>query len=417
MDVLALGLLLLLARAPAATASPETAIELSFPSLDDLEPVVAQQLRDVRVRLEQASRTRTATATTYGEAARHYHAYALWPTAEACYRQAVRLQPDAWRWDYLLAVVLEEQGRLDEAATHLERALAGPDKYVPGLARVARLELGRGQPQRAAERLAPVLRARSIDPAVLALWGEVALALGRPQDSVDALGRALAEKPEATRLRYPLGLAYRALGQAERARQEIAAAGRVGLKPRDPLLEGVQALRRGEQAFLREGLTAFRAGDLEGAAAAFERALASSEGRSKTALVNLATIEGRRGHSDAALALLERARAVAPDDALVLANLGALLVHAGRVEDAVLALRRALTLDPADGVARLELGLALLLLRRPDEALDVLEALQRVETTRCPTLRTRLATLADGGAAAERARQLMHRLEADGLCR
>lgn len=420
MPALLVGLLAALAGAAAASppARPTATAEVALPAvaLDGLEPIVAQQLRDVGRALDEARAGRRVDAAAYAEAGRHYHAYALWPTAEACYREATRLQPGEWRWAYLLAVVLEEQGRLDEAAANLERALAAPDKYVPALARAARVELARGQPRQAADRLAPVLRASQVDAAVLALWGEVALALGRPQDSVDALSRALAQKPEATRLRYTLGLAYRALGQGERARIELSAAGRVGLKPRDPLLEGVLELRRGEQAFLREGITAFRAGDLEGAGAAFERALASSEGRSKAALVNLATVEARRGRQAQALALLERARNVAPDDALVLANLGTLLAHAGRVEDGALALRRALEIGPGDAPARLELGLALLTLGRADEALNVLEALEQVEAARCKGLLERLAALTED-ASAQRARRLVQRLMDAGVCR
>jgi tetratricopeptide (TPR) repeat protein len=419
MSWLPVALLLALAALPttgAERAAPQPPVELPFPPLDDLEPVVAGQLREVRERVQQALRQRSTQAVVYGDAARHYHAYGLWPAAEACYREAVRLQPDEWRWAYLLGVVLEEQGRLDEAAASLERALVAPDKYVPALARVARVEFMRGQPQRAAERLGPVLRTTPVDAAVLALWGEVALALGRPQESVQALSRALAQKPEATRLRYTLGLAYRALGEGERARVELAAAGRVGLKPRDPLLEAVLELRRGEQAFLREGITAFRAGDLVGAEAAFERALASSAGHSKAALVNLAAVVAGRGRQAEALALLERARAVAPDDVLVLANLGALLAHAGRHGEAAPALRRVLELSPGDASARLELGLVLLALERHDEGLGVLASLEHIEAGRCQVLLQRLAAL-PAGATAQRGQQLAQRFAQANLCR
>ena len=47
--------------------------------------------------------------------------------------------------------------------------------------------------------------------------------------------------PEVTRLHYPLALAYRGLNDRAKAEEHLAKAGQVGLKPPDPLLDGVVA--------------------------------------------------------------------------------------------------------------------------------------------------------------------------------
>src|SRR5437867_2955708 len=100
------------------------------------------------------------------------------------------------------------------------------------------------------------------------------------------------------------------------------------------------ALRRGANTFMIEGHAAVRAGDYEGAAAAFGRAVDAGGNTTVTALVNLAVAESRLGRDTDAIDHLSRARQLDPDNATVLYNLGILLVRAGRYADALGMLER-----------------------------------------------------------------------------
>jgi Flp pilus assembly protein TadD len=365
-------------------------------SLDGLEAEVARQLGEVRRRLEAAP-TGAAGAAAFAEAGRHYHAYDMMAPAEACYRNAAALAPEDFRWHYLLGVLHHDAGRLEEALASVGRAVGGPDRYYPGLLRMAALQIALGRPHEAERSLAPARAHAPSDPALLALEGELALALARPQAALAALEEALRREPRATRLHYPLGMAYRALGRLEDARRELARAGPVGVRARDPLLEDVRSLRVGESSFMIEGHRALRAGDAGAAAAAFAQAVAASGGSSVPALLNLATAEARRGRRDEAIAHLAEARRRDPDHPAVLFNLGVLLAQAGRACEAEPLLADLVRRAPGDAEARAEWGLSLVALGRLEDAERALGPFA-LDAARCARLREALAIRAAGAS-------------------
>ena len=363
-------------------------------SLDNLDAEVARQLGEVRRRLDTAG-TGAAGAAAFAEAGRHYHAYEMHAPAEACYRNAALLAPEDFRWPYLLGVLQQEAGRLEEALASIGRALAAPERYYPGLLRMATLQIALGRPQDAERWLAPARVHAPGDPALLAREGELALATARPQAAAAALEAALRREPRATRLHYLLGMAYRALGRREDALRELARAGPVGVRARDPLLEGVRALRVGESSFMIEGHQALRAGDTDAAAVAFARAAEASGGTSLPALLNLAAAEARRGRRDEAIARLGEARRLDPHHDAVLFNLGVLLAQAGRAAEAEPLLAAVVERAPSDAEARAEWGLALLALGRLDDAQRALAPVP-LDAARCERLREALAARAKG---------------------
>jgi tetratricopeptide (TPR) repeat protein len=88
---------------------------------------------------------------------------------------------------------------------------------------------------------------------------------------------------------------------------------------------------------------------------------------------HLGCILAQRNNGLHAAACIERAIAIAPQDASFHANLGEIYRRAGLSEQAVKYGQRAVELAPTRDVARLNLGLALLDLNKPDEALTQFE--------------------------------------------
>ena len=74
---------------------------------------------------------------------------------------------------------------------------------------------------------------------------------------------------------------------------------------------------------------------------------------------NLGAGLDRLGQAGPAIALFERALAIAPANAEIYVNYGSALVHQGRVDDAVRALRQAVALAPRDANGHNNLGIAL----------------------------------------------------------
>lgn len=395
----------------AQSATAPKLAEVPAPPLAGLEPAVASQLGEVAARLAEARRQGGAPAALWGEAGEVYHAYRFAAAAEACYANAAALAPGDFRWPYLLGVLLEEEGRLAEAATGFERALSGQDLYYPALLRLAGVYRALGREEDAAATLEPARRHAPDDPALLAALGELALARGRHAEAIPLLSKALERQPAATRLHYPLAMAHRGAGNVDAAREHLARAGEAGITARDPVLDSVLARRRGGVAHLLEARKAFAAGDASGAKAAFERALAADPA-SVTALVGLAAAEARLGATAGAVAHLERALALDSGHVDARYNLGTILAASGRPGEAEPHLRAALASRPGDAQARVELALALGTLGRKAEALAELEQVAEVAPGRCAAALALADAAAADPALAGRAREVRARLRA-----
>ena len=89
---------------------------------------------------------------------------------------------------------------------------------------------------------------------------------------------------------------------------------------------------------------------------------------------NLGVLLAQQGELQAALAHLEAAVAIKPDNEKALNNLGNVLMILGRPEQAAARYAEAVRLQPDYAAGRYGLGTALLELRRPDEAAEQLAA-------------------------------------------
>ena len=372
------GLGALAAAAQTATpAAPETGpavdiAELPSPSLDGLEQAVAEQLATMHeFVVREISQTETPPerlAEPIGELGRLYLAYELNRPAEQCLRLADRLAPRDFRWPYHLGYLAQQEGRLDEAAELYERSLSIVPSVSPALIRLGQVYAAQNRPAAAEWVLREVLAKDPASAAAEATLGELLLAEGRHAEAVTFLRGALDKSPGADRLYYPLALALRALGQNEAAREALERRGTVGIRPTDPLIDGLSEKALGERVRLLRGRAAYQAGRFEEAAAEFRGAL---EGKpdSIAALVNLGSTLGRLGDVDGAMASYRKAIELAPGNQTAHLNLGLLLSARGELEQAVSHLESAGKLAPEDGGIRFALAGALRGLGRLEDAL------------------------------------------------
>jgi len=385
----ALALLLLLAF---TLASPLAAIgdpPLRLPDLAPLEKDVAEQLGQAQEWLTRLAALPDAEAkdliSAYGDLGTLYHAYGLREPAEACYRNAARLAPGDPRWPHALGVLLQDAGRLDEAAEAYRKALAGAPKDVPALVHLAEIARLQGKAEEAETSLRQAL---AIDPggaAVLALLGQTALDRQDFAEAVRRLEAALAGAPAANRLHYLLAQAYRGQGDTAKAGEQLAQAGQVGVRPADPLLDELEAVRTGERVSLARAKTAYQNGRFKDAADLYRQLLAtrpdSVEARinlaaclvqlgdnagavtelreasrrdpgNATAHFNLGTLLALQGPSVEAKDHLAAAAALLPKDAEAHRSLAQVLRDGGKLEEALAEYSKSVALDPADEKAR-----------------------------------------------------------------
>ena len=234
------------------------------------------------------------------------------------------------------------------------------------------------------------------------------------------LQRAIQLFPEFGSAYYALALSYRALGRVEDARGALARHAQFGSRwpaVDDPVRAALSTIRDDAEANLQRGINRAEAGDLAGAIAAHEAALARDASLAK-AHANLITLYGQRGdfakageHYRAVQALGAASssahydygvllgmqeqwdlaadayrRALDIDDGHVQArnNLGQVLERQQQFEAAVDQYRQAVMRQPSFRLARFNLGRALLLLGRNDEAIAELTTLAQPETPTPP---------------------------------
>ncbi len=347
-------------------------LPLVSPDLEHLEGAVADQLRETQELLQsildRPGTGRQELAESFGAAGRLYHAYDLSDPAATCYANAGRLAPGDFQWAYLKAILDQKAGRLEDAVTGFLRTVELEPGALPAMVHLGDTYLSLRDLEQARHWLE---RALELDPstaAAKASLGQIALSEKQYRRAVDHLEAALNLVPAATRLHHPLGLAYRGLGDMDKARHHLGLRGAVGVRVPDPLIEGLAELKVGERVFLLRGRVAFRAGHYEAAVEAFRSALDAAP-ESIRARVNLASALAQAGRRDEAILIFEQVLELDPENAAARFNLGVLRVQIGDYPRAAEALRVAVELRPDDAVAYLELARVQARLGRWNEAL------------------------------------------------
>ena len=352
-----LRLLALLLLPPVA---PGTAVgaDLPSPDLSELEPAVAEQLGQMRslaqseiARIAEEGYDPEAEAEAVGELGRLYHAYDLRLPAEACYRAAEELFREDFRWPYHLAYLLQADGRLEEAADYYERSLTLVPGVTPALVRLGDTYLDLGRLAAAERNYREALRGDPVSPSALAGLGQLYLQRRDYAQAVGAFESALRMEPGASRLYHPLGMAYRGLGDDEAARRALARSGPVGVRPADPLIDGLEDLVTGERVHLLRGRAALRAGRLEAAAEEFGLAVEANP-KSVPGRVNLGAVLAQQGDVDPAILQFREVVEIAPGNAVAHFNLGSLYASRAEHPAAVDSFRQAALYEPTDGVRR-----------------------------------------------------------------
>ncbi|MFL6201719.1 MAG: tetratricopeptide repeat protein [Thermoanaerobaculia bacterium] len=348
-------------------AQPPALQPLPVPSLEGLEPEVAAQLRDARA-LVDALTVPAELADAYGDLGRLYHTYGLAEAAAASYANASLLAPKDFRWPYYAGYLAQAMGRPAEAEASYQKALELQPGFLPGWIHLAEVLLAGNHPDDAERILKQVLGADPRNAAARAGLGEIALSRRQFREAAEHLEAALAAAPEADRLHHPLALAYRGLGDLDKARDHLAKAGRVGVRPADPLIDELEQLKQGEMAHLLRGRVAFRFGRYADAAAEFRKSVEARPG-SVPARINLGAALVQTGDRRGAVEQFQEALKLAPDNGTAHYNLALLLAQDGYDADAVKHLEEAVRIEPRDGAAHLELAQALERTGKPAAAL------------------------------------------------
>jgi tetratricopeptide (TPR) repeat protein len=334
---LGIACVVVLTLACGTAAAQPNVLAVPQPRLDELEPAVAEQIRDAQQRvagvLAKGGSSRDA-ADAYGALARVYHAYEFLDSAEPAYVNARRLASGNSEWPHLLGVLYQQTGRLEEAAEALSAARRLQPRDHAAAVYLGDIYMSLNRLGDARDQFQSVI---DVFPAVARRGlGDVALRERKFAEAIEHYRAVLDRVPRAAAIHYSLAMAYRGLGRMDEAREYLERRGSEGVYADDPMVSAVQALVRGERAWVMQGRRAYDAGQFDAAAKAFAKALDAS-----------------------------------PSSVIARVNLGSALVQLRRDADAVPYFRDALRLSPGEpGVAEVLVG-ALARLGRDEEAIDV----------------------------------------------
>jgi tetratricopeptide (TPR) repeat protein len=210
-------------QAPELTAALPDLAEVPAPVVDVFEPAVARQLAEARATTERLIAQRSSESrAAFGTLCLLYLRYELFDAAEPCLRKARSLEPDQFRWPYYQTFVYTRAADLSRAGESVAAALALEPRDVPALLRAGDLHLLAHDAAKAETVFAAALAADSSSDAARFGLGRVAAMRGDHAAAAAQFEKALAGQPEGSIVHYHLGMAYRALGQLDRAREELA---------------------------------------------------------------------------------------------------------------------------------------------------------------------------------------------------
>jgi protein O-GlcNAc transferase len=386
------------------------------------------QTRDALAQPYAAATARPTDGAVVATLARTLHAWDQWGAAHDTYVRAQALAPGAFEWQYLDGVVLQRLARHAEAATRFEQALARRSDYLPARVRLAEATLDSGALDRATRSFEALAGETAATPAAALGLGRIAAAHGRHEEAVAHLQRAVTLFPEWGAAYYALALSLRALGRRDEAARALEHHAEYGARwpaLSDPVLDAVAALRDDADANLQRGLKLADAGNLAGAIAAHQAALARDPSVAR-AHVNLISLYARardwakaeehyrasvglgfnldEAHYNygvmlglqekwpAAEAAYRQALAINPRYAPAANNLGQILERTSQFDAAAVAYRQAVESRPTFRLARFNLGRMLLALGRSDDAVAALERLTEPRDDEAPRYLFALAT-------------------------
>jgi tetratricopeptide (TPR) repeat protein len=356
------------ANLPAGTPAPgdagqtpgrETLAPLVLPDVSALADSVQRQVRDRDARLTQTLGKPAAAsderAAAYGALGQVLLAAKFHDAAASCFLHAEALAPEDMRWPYYVGHAYLRKGDRARAAAAFERTLKLRPADLTTLVWLGETYLDDSRLDQAQSAFE---RAISLQPqSAVALFGAGRTALARQAyaEAAQDMERALALDRRASAIHYPLAMAYRALGERDKAEAHLRQRGSAFPDLPDPLMQADDEVLDSTVAFEDRGMRALKSADFAAAATAFRQGLdlAPDDASLRYWLgAALYAAGDTAGAEREFLAVLARS----PDFAKAHFSLGAIEDARGRRREAVEHFRAAVRSDPGMPEAHLRLA-------------------------------------------------------------
>jgi tetratricopeptide (TPR) repeat protein len=269
--------LLVLAGACSRQAPSTSPDPIALPDLSSFEDSVQRQILNRRtvlaVKLQNPATTQADLAAAYGDLARLLMAVGMNDLAVSGYLHAEARAPAEMRWSYDLGHAYLRSGDRSRAAAAFQQASRLSPADPRPLIWLGATSLDDGRPE---EARAAFSRALALGPQLAAAWfgaGRAALALKAYTEAAQDFERVLAIDGRASAVHYPLGIAYRALGDPQKAAAHLRQRGDVTPELDDPLMQSDDDVLESSVGSEHRGMQALKRGDWRVAIAEFRKGL------------------------------------------------------------------------------------------------------------------------------------------------
>lgn len=356
-------------------ATPSTLAEVALPDLTAVAAPVQAQIRSRFDAVQNSSAIAPADqrARQYAELGHVLSAATFFDEAVICYRHAELLQPAESAWPYLRGHASLRKGDREDAASAFERTLTLKPEYLPARVWLGDVQLDLGRPDAARATFERALTQQPESASALFGAGRAALERRAYAEAAQYLEHALRIEPRASVMHYPLAMAYRGLGQMDKADEWLRTRGATAPSLEDPMLQSASVVLDSAVSYESLGMQALRQQDWAGAIQAFRRGLeVAPNDPSLRYWMASAMIAG----GDAAGALREFQTIVRtqPDYAKAHFSLGAIYDQQGKAADALREYQAAARYAPNLPDAHLRLALALRRAGQQEQAVKEFEA-------------------------------------------
>jgi tetratricopeptide (TPR) repeat protein len=324
-------------------------------------PNLEGQAADIRAGLDEA-RTAVDTALrkpdvsaaelarAYGELGGLYQGSFLRQSADLCFQNAERLEPENFRWAYYGGWLAAETGQTELALTRYQRARQLNADYPALTLRMADAWADLNESGKAEAAYRDVTGIPGLEAAAYYGLGQIALLRRDYANAIDDFSKALQFDPAATRIHYPLAQALHAVKRDAEAKEQLALRGDHLPTVKDPLVDELNAMQNSASRYFSRGMKAIQDHEYQAAAATFEKGLEKEPGNA-AARVSYARALYLTDHKAEARQALEQAVALQPENTLGLFLLGVLSDEAGDAVRAETYYRRVLEHEPGHGGA------------------------------------------------------------------
>jgi tetratricopeptide (TPR) repeat protein len=340
---------------PATPALPAQDLLTLPPSIiENFDPAIREHVR----KAFDEARSRSKDPEAIGRLGMVLQTYEQYELAATVYERARSLAPEDFRWLYYRAVIQTVLGKQPEAIAALKEAAQRRPDYLPAQIRLADLLLAAGQIDESRRIYEATLQ--KAPGSVFAHYG-----LGRIKASERDLAKAVEHfrlacqlSPHYGAAHYALALAYRDLGQTDRANEHLALHQKDRLtRPAldDSLMDAVVELNVGAFERLKKATNFEAEGNLEQAAAEYEGALKINP-KLAQAQANLISVYARLGQTEKAEKRYRLTVEINPNLAEAHYNFGVMLTRQARYEEAAAAFLRSLEINSFHAEAHYNYG-------------------------------------------------------------